>query len=138
MKEYDYEMLYGFTSTITDVVAFILGLLAWFLAAFLTIVTAMDVLFLTYPIFQDYMIRKWDHKKMNGIRLVSEDARLSLEESHSSGEHPLVLYLKKRIKTYLFAATLLVIIITGGDDLRMFIVDTLLRLFEALGIEVGL
>jgi cytochrome b subunit of formate dehydrogenase len=138
VKEYDYEMLYGFTSTITDVVAFILGLLAWFLAAFLTIVTAMDVLFLTYPIFQDYMIRKWDHKKMNGIRLVSEDARLSLEESHSSGEHPLVLYLKKRIKTYLFAATLLVIIITGGDDLRMFIVDTLLRLFEALGIEVGL
>lgn len=138
MKEYDYEMLYGFTSTITDVVAFILGLLAWFLAAFLTIVTAMDVLFLTYPIFQDYMIRKWDHKKMDGIRIVSEDARLSLEESHSSGEHPLVLYLKKRIKTYLFAATLLVIIITGGDDLRMFIVDTLLRLFEALGIEVGL
>lgn len=138
MKEYDYEMLYGFTSTITDVVAFVLGLLAWFLAAFLTIVTAMDVLFLTYPIFQDYMIRKWDHKKMNGIRIVSEDARLSLEESHSSGEHPLVLYLKKRIKTYLFAATLLVIIVTGGDDLRMFIVDTLLRLFEALGIEVGL
>lgn len=138
MKEYDYEMLYGFTSTITNVVAFILGLLAWFLAAFLTIVTAMDVLFLTYPIFQDYMIRKWDHKKMNGIRLVSEDARLSLEESHSSGEHPLVLYLKKRIKTYLFAATLLVIIITGGDDLRMFIVDMLLRLFGALGIEVGL
>lgn len=138
MKEYDYEMLYGFTSTITNVVAFILGLLAWFLAAFLTIVTAMDVLFLTYPIFQDYMIRKWDHKKMNGIRLVSEDARLSLEESHSSGEHPLVLYLKKRIKTYLFAATLLVIIITGGDDLRMFIVDMLLRLLGALGIEVGL
>lgn len=126
------------TSTITNVVAFILGLLAWFLAAFLTIVTAMDVLFLTYPIFQDYMIRKWDHKKMNGIRLVSEDARLSLEESHSSGEHPLVLYLKKRIKTYLFAATLLVIIITGGDDLRMFIVDMLLRLLGALGIEVGL
>lgn len=138
MKEYDYEMLYGFTSTITNVVAFILGLLAWFLAAFLTIVTAMDVLFLTYPIFQDYMIRKWYHKKMNGIRLVSEDARLSLEESHSSGEHPLVLYLKKRIKTYLFAATLLVIIITGGDDLRMFIVDMLLRLLGALGIEVGL
>lgn len=138
MKEYDYEMLYGFTSTITNVVAFILGLLAWFLAAFLTIVTAMDVLFLTYPIFQDYMIRKWDHKKMNGIRFVSEDARLSLEESHSSGEHPLVLYLKKRIKTYLFAATLLVIIITGGDDLRMFIVDMLLRLLGALGIEVGL
>lgn len=138
MKEYDYEMLYGFTSTITNVVAFILGLLAWFLAAFLTIVTAMDVLFLTYPIFQDYMIRKWDHKKMNGIRLVSEDARLSLEESHSSGEHPLVLYLKKRIKTYLFAATLLVIIITGGDDLRMFIVDMLLRLLGALGIEAGL
>lgn len=138
MKEYDYEMLYGFTSTITNVVAFILGLLAWFLAAFLTIVTAMDVLFLTYPIFQDYMIRKFDHKKMNGIRLVSEDARLSLEESHSSGEHPLVLYLKKRIKTYLFAATLLVIIITGGDDLRMFIVDMLLRLLGALGIEVGL
>ncbi len=138
MKEYDYEMLYGFTSTITNVVAFILGLLAWFLATFLTIVTAMDVLFLTYPIFQDYMIRKWDHKKMNGIRLVSEDARLSLEESHSSGEHPLVLYLKKRIKTYLFAATLLVIIITGGDDLRMFIVDMLLRLLGALGIEVGL
>lgn len=138
MKEYDYEMLYGFTSTITSVVAFILGLLAWFLAAFLTIVTAMDVLFLTYPIFQDYMIRKWDHKKMNGIRLVSEDARLSLEESHSSGEHPLVLYLKKRIKTYLFAATLLVIIITGGDDLRMFIVGMLLRLFGAFGIEVGL
>lgn len=138
MKEYDYEMLYGFTSTITNVVAFILGLLAWFLAAFLTIVTAMDVLFLTYPIFQDYMIRKWDHKKMNGIRIVSEDARLSLEESHSSGEHPLVLYLKKRVKTYLFAATLLVIIITGGDDLRMFIVDMLLRLLGALGIEVGL
>ena len=138
MKEYDYEMLYGFTSTITNVVAFILGLLAWFLAAFLTIVTAMDVLFLTYPIFQDYMIRKWDHKKMNGIRIVSEDARLSLEESHSSGEHPLVLYLKKRVKTYLFAATLLVIIVTGGDDLRMFIVDMLLRLFGALGIEVGL
>lgn len=138
MKEYDYEMLYGFTSTITNIVAFILGLLAWFLAAFLTIVTAMDVLFLTYPIFQDYMIRKWDHKKMNGIRLVSEDARLSLDESHSSGEHPLVLYLKKRIKTYLFAATLLVIIITGGDDLRMFIVDMLLRLLGALGIEVGL
>lgn len=138
MKEYDYEMLYGFTSTITNIVAFILGLLAWFLAAFLTIVTAMDVLFLTYPIFQDYMIRKWDHKKMNGIRLVSEDARLSLEESHSSGEHPLVLYLKKRIKTYLFAATLLVIIITGGDDLRMFIVDMLLRLLGALGIEVGM
>ena len=138
MKEYDYEMLYGITVMITNVAAFILGLLAWFLAAFLTIVTAMDVLFLTYPIFQDYMIRKWDHKKMDGIRLVSEDARLSLEESHSSGEHPLVLYLKKRIKTYLFAATLLVIIITGGDDLRMFIVDMLLRLFEALGIEVGL
>lgn len=130
-------MLYGFTSTITDIVAFILGILAWFLAAFLTIVTAMDVLFLTYPIFQDYVIRKWDHKKMFGIRIISEDARLSLEQS-ADGSHPLAIYIRKRLKTYLFAATLLVIIITGGSDLRMFIVDALLRLFEALGIEVTL
>lgn len=137
MKNYDYEMLYGFTSTITDIVAFILGILAWFLAAFLTIVTAMDVLFLTYPIFQDYVIRKWDHKKMFGIRIISEDARLSLEQS-ADGSHPLAIYIRKRLKTYLFAATLLVIIITGGSDLRMFIVDALLRLFEALGIEVTL
>lgn len=134
MKELNYELMYGLAEKISSAVAIILGFIAVILTLWLGIVTAIDMMYISWPVMQDVLERKFDGKKFGGLRLLSEDARSAVEEAASSGGSAPMIYLRKRIVTYSVAAVLLVIIVTGGTDLRNIVANSVVNMLKALKI----
>lgn len=132
-KDLDYELLYGVASTISSFVGFLLGLLAVILVYYLTIVTAVDLIYMSFPSFAELINRKFDHKETGGLHIISEDARKAVEESQISDKPAALIYLKNRALTYIVAAILLVIIVTGGQDLRTIVANIVIRILNAIG-----
>lgn len=102
---------------VTYIVNLVLGIIVWGLVVLFTLVTVMDLLYLTIPFFRSSVQKTGlaGREKKTGLRLVSHDAdkaieRAALKESVS----PLVEYLKIRIKTYVFVACMLTVLLCGG------------------------
>lgn len=134
MKDLDYGLIYGLADKISHAVSIILGFVAIMLVIWLTVVTAVDVLYLSWPVMQGTLERKFDGKQFGGLRLLSDDARDAVVEAAAHGTSAAVIYLKKRIITYLFAAFLLYLVITGGSNIRAIVEKGVVGILKAMGL----
>lgn len=129
----NYELLNGSAQIISKIVGFILGLFVVLIALYLTLVTSVDALYLTIPAFRVQIKKRFDGKALGGLRILSADAIKSVYEAYISGQNPLYIYLKKRLLTYIMATIMMVVMLQGGDSLRMFIGKLVIALLRTLG-----
>lgn len=127
-----YEILYGTASVAAEFVGFILGLVAIFLASYLTLITATDIVYMTIPGVRQLLKKTIKNQQIAGLRIISQDAIKSMEEGYSTDRSPLIIYLKKRLITYIVAAVLLFLILTGNTVMKNMAFDTVIRILDAL------
>ena len=71
-------------STIYDIVGFVLGLLAFFISIGMFLITALDVCYITIPIFQDKVrSQRWDGSRGSKVRFISKDAVEAVELAYT-------------------------------------------------------
>lgn len=123
-------------SMIYDIVGFILGLIAFFIVVGMGLITALDVAYITIPMFQDKVRdERWDGSKGHGkVRFISNDARTSVEQAATSmtGKSSLVVYIKKRTKAYVFCAIVLFICLRGSSVLVPIISNIILDILRGI------
>ena len=113
----------------------VLGVVVWALMIGMVLVTAVDVAYITIPLFRSAVTNSHLHKR-GKFRLVSYDAEKALELAELNGEYsPLKQYLKLRIKAHIFTAVLLTVVLTGGwtiirDFITPIIVDIVLAVIS--------
>lgn len=115
----DYATLEIIVAKTGDIVGLLMGFIAVFLVIGLTLITALDICYLTIPIFQQAMHDKsWDGSSdRSKIQLVSNDARTAVERAAVSRQSSLWIYMKLRLKTYIIAAVVLFLIMGFSDPL---------------------
>ena len=129
----DYELIYGIGDTIFKAISIIFGFLIVFILLYLMLVTTMDVVYLTFPVIQEKLRDYFDNKKLFGLKLLSDDAINSLEEAHTNPDQNVwVIYLKKRVITYLVSAFLLYLLYNGGADISKLVASNVIRILKAL------
>lgn len=111
-----------------------MGLLVAIILLYMFVITGLDILYMTTPIFQSTMDKMLNGKRLGGFRLLSKSALLSLEQSGQTGEHPLLLYVKKRLKDYIIAAIVVYLLIVGPKP----IIDILWNIVSPILRAVGL
>lgn len=115
----DYATLEVIVAKTGDIVGLLMGFIAVFLVVGLTLITALDIVYLTIPIFQQAIQEKsWDGSSdRTKIQFVSNDARTAVERAAISNQSSLWIYMKLRFKTYLIAAVILFLIMGFSDPL---------------------
>lgn len=112
-------------NTIYDVVGFIAGVIVVLITVSLTVITALDIAYITLPTFRSFAReRRLDQSKGTAeekgkYRLISSSARLAVErQAVSQGkETALVMYLKMRVKAYILVGIMIYISIAGTNVL---------------------
>lgn len=124
------------------------GILAYAVAAGLTLFTALDMCYITMPIFRE----KCDNMKQSGnglmvktdkrgetkLRWVTDEAQYAVEYcTIESGQNPYWVYFKKRVLAHIITAIILYILLTGNIQLLINIainlVDGILDALATLG-----
>jgi len=114
----------------------ICGLLFWIVITFLGVFTAFDVCYLVFPVAKGKMDSAGQsggritssESKATGeskFRFVTDDALLAYEESAKNGQNGLILYLKKRVWTYV--ACSIVVYMLGSGNMAL-IIEAVLKL----------
>lgn len=96
--------------------------------------SAIDLLYLTQPIFASSLDKMLDGKRLGGFRFLSKDAVLAKEEAASSGVHCVVAYLRRRIVTYIIASIVIYVLFVGPDRLIMYLYDIATPFLKAVGL----
>lgn len=133
----DFDKLNSVSTVVMNVIGFILGFAAIFIVVFITLMTTLDILYLTVPMFRSFVHEKnWDGSNdTKRFRLISSDARVSVEEmAIDSGKPPIVTYCKKRIKTYLICAIIFTIITVYQNDIMQLVRSVVLKVLEGTGL----
>lgn len=115
-------------SGLSDGISYVLGIIVTLTTLGVTIFTALDVLYMAYPVFQDNcnqqvqsgsgpMSKKNKKTGESELRFITHDAQTSVSESVETGKNVYFLYLKKRIVTYLALAVALFILLTGNMNI---------------------
>lgn len=109
-----YEIIEGFIG----ILSIIFGLIVVLISVGITASTAIDISFITLPVFRSE-ISSWKIFQTtdgsNKIRIVSDDAQYAVIASETSKleKNPLIIYFKNRLFTYIVLAVLLFILLTG-------------------------
>lgn len=111
-----------------------MGLLIALILVIMFITTGLDILYMTTPIFQSAIDKLLDGHRFGGFRVLSKSAVVSLERSQETGEHPLLLYVKKRVKDYIIAAIVVYLLIVGPQP----IIDILWNVVSPILKTIGL
>ncbi len=101
---------------IYDVSGYILGLIVTVLCLGITVITALDICYITMPSFQEKVRNhNWDSGSTGKLRLVSNDARISVNKANTSstGTSALKIYITSRIKTYMILAIVIYLSLGG-------------------------
>lgn len=124
---------------IQDITGFILGLIAIFISFGMTLISALDICYITIPVFQDMIKdKKWDGSPDgSNFRIISGAARVAVETTSGTGESPLKFYMKKRIGMYCFCGLVLSIAILGFGTITGIVSNIVLSIVEGLR-RVGL
>lgn len=118
-------------NVIFDVVGFLLGMLVFFMAVGMVLVTSLDIMYITIPVMQDRVKDlRWDGSRKGKPRIISKDAGFAVEQSTISGTPALGIYLKKRIKTYCIAAVVMYICIGGSNMIVPLISKVVLQILK--------
>lgn len=129
-------------STISDIVGFILGLIAFFIAIGMGVITALDIAYITIPMFQDKVRdEKWDGSRGHGkVRFISNNARIAVERASTQvdGNSALKIYLKGRVLAYVISAVVLYICLAGTGVVVPIIARIVSEILNAFGsISIG-
>lgn len=109
----DWDTINSISIVVANVLGAILGFAAVFIAIFMTVITTLDILYLTIPVFRSYIQEKqWDGSNdTKKFRLISSSARIAVEESSlREGRMPITIYLCKRLKIYVICSVIFVLI----------------------------
>lgn len=133
MNDLNYEWIYGTFKTVSNVVSWLFGIIVVFLVAYVALITACDVVYLSLPILRDNLKKLYDGSMPGGLHLVSDDALNALEEAYTTDGHPMWIYLKKRMFTYFFIGFTVTLLVTGGDALIDIIGNIVYKMLQAVG-----
>lgn len=114
-------------SGITPIISLFVGIIAWVIVIFLPIMSGLDILYLTVPLFREKAdeIKSSNQgannamvKTRNGetkVRWISDEAQYAVKfASYEDGKSPLSIYLKKRAWAYILIAIVLFMFLTGN------------------------
>lgn len=128
-------------NVINDITGYILGLIVFVISLGITVITALDVAYITLPLFQEKVQNKrWDGSNgLKSFRLISNDARLAVNEAStiSSGKSALSIYLAKRIKTYMICGAVIYICLGGSGAITPFIAKVVRAILDAFNIIIN-
>jgi len=103
---------------IETVTNLLLGVVVWGIFVLLIMVTALDVCYMTIPIFKNKMSTiGWD--KAGGFRIISIDAQKAVEELYLFGKLALAVYLKRRTTSYIVIGVVVTFLLSGGWEMMM-------------------
>lgn len=140
VEGYKVDMIYVYhtAEVISDVTGLILGIVAYSIVIFMTLITAVDICYITIPVFRQGVKRaRWDGTNERNLSAVSKDAINAVEESYTSclNKSAISVYLRSRITSY-FIAVFVLFLILGGIGYIQNIVEVIVRelLMATMGI----
>lgn len=148
-KDIPYNIDFGVLSPLVDALVgfgtMAFSVLSVILVVYMALVTTFDIMYITFPMIQSMASkRNLDGSlDISGLkfRVISRDAYNAVQEKYSiegSGrglyKSALLIYLRKRLKTYLVLAVVLVIMFNGFNVLVLIISKLLTPLFKAFKI----
>ena len=148
-KDIPYDIDFGVLSPLVDALVgfgtMAFSVLSVILVVYMALVTTFDIMYITFPIIQSMASkRNLDGSlDISGLkfRVISRDAYNAVQEKYSiegSGrglyKSALLIYLRKRLKTYLVLAVVLVVMFNGFNVLVLIISKLLTPLFKAFKI----
>lgn len=133
MDDLNYELMYGVVRTVSNIISWLFGMIVVILCAYVALITACDVVYLSLPILRENLKKLYDGSMPGGLHLVSDDALNSLEEAYRTDGHPMTIYLRRRISTYMFLAITVTVLVTGGESLMKIIGNSVYKLLQAIG-----
>lgn len=105
----------------------ILGVICYLAILAMAVFTSFDVCYITMPVFRGKMESKaaqggfgTRESKATGERklaVITDDAIQAVEEAANSGKKPMVVYLKKRIGSYIAIAVVIYLLMSGNISL---------------------
>ena len=148
-KDIPYDIDFGVLSPLVDALVgfgtMAFSVLSVILVVYMALVTTFDIMYITFPMIQSMASkRNLDGSlDISGLkfRVISRDAYNAVQEKYSiegSGrglyKSALLIYLRKRLKTYLVLAVVLVVMCNGFNVLVLIISKLLTPLFNAFKI----
>jgi hypothetical protein len=148
-KDIPYDIDFGVLSPLVDALVgfgtMAFSVLSVILVVYMALVTTFDIMYITFPMIQSMASkRNLDGSlDISGLkfRVISRDAYNAVQEKYSiegSGrglyKSALLIYLRKRLKTYLVLAVVLVIMFNGFNVIVLIISKLLTPLFKAFKI----
>ena len=140
----DFSLLDGILYSVYRFSSTIFGFIAVVLAIYTTVITVFDIMYVSFPIFQDFVIRKRlgyvDDSKLR-IKIISRDAYYAVEEKYkldgTQGKNynsTMAIYLRRRGITYLRLGIIFFLLIGGPRIVVPTLSKALEPLFKAFGI----
>jgi hypothetical protein len=148
-KDIPYDIDFGVLSPLVDALVgfgtMAFSVLSVILVVYMALVTTFDIMYITFPMIQSMASkRNLDGSlDISGLkfRVISRDAYNAVQEKYSiegSGrglyKSALLIYLRKRLKTYLVLAVVLVVMFNGFNVIVLIISKLLTPLFKAFKI----
>ncbi len=130
----DLSSIYETEMMVQNIASIVFGTIANLLIIFMGLVTALDIAYITLPLFREVVARtKWDGSKHKYLRLVSKDAISAIEQANTieTGRGILGIYLLKRLKTYLICAFVLTILIGGSGILKNLVSKIVISIIQS-------
>lgn len=122
-------------ANIENITGFILGLIAFAIVISVALVTACDIVYLTFPTFQQFAHKmNWDGTvDSKKIRLISPEARNANIEAATrlTGKSVIAVYMRKRFKMLCISVTVLVIILLGHTLVIDIVVNIVVGILKA-------
>lgn len=138
--EIDFGMLDGIIDFLTSAGKTLFSIFAFFLAIYVTFVTAFDIFYINFPAVQMIASKynldgSLDESKLK-IRVISRDAYKAVLEKESAGTYKNInlVYLRKRGATYLKLAIIMSFLVAGPRLLIPLGGALLKPIFQAFGI----
>lgn len=133
----NYGLYYSVIEFFGRFLGYILGLLVTIIVISTTIITALDIMYITLPVVQTTFDKLLDGKRYGGFRLLSKSALLSLEKAQETGTHVIFIYLKYRLKDYIMIAIVVYILVVGPKDIINYIWNIISKILVGMGLLVG-
>lgn len=144
----DFSLLDVLITNTSRFITSVVGFVSIIIFLFISIVTAMDIAYITIPYFQEFALDKglvrYGGTKKFEIKLISADAFNAVEEKYrldaqstvNYGNSIYLIYLKKRFKTYLRFGIIFFILLGGPRFIILFSNMVLYPILQAFGIDV--
>ncbi len=139
----DFGLLTGVVEAIRYIASYLMGLVGVFIIIYMTIITVIDIAYITIPAFQDTCRdRNWDGSQdMEKVRfkLISRDAYNAVEKAvikRRDGKYgnTILIYIGSRIRMYFIGGIVLSVMVLGTEPFMNVIRNLFEPLLKGLGI----